>query len=86
MSAVPSQACAELLERVSAYIDQELDPETCRGIEAHCAGCASCAQAIESLRQTIGLCRATGERPLPAAVRDKARASVQRLLSQMRRT
>jgi hypothetical protein len=73
--------CAALLERVSAYLDQELDEATCREIDNHCRGCAECAGLIEGLRNTIGLCRATGERPLPPAVRAKARAQIERLLA-----
>ena len=73
--------CAALLERVSAYLDQELDDATCRAIDDHCQRCADCARVIEGLRATIGLCRATGERPLPPAVRAKARAQIERLLA-----
>jgi anti-sigma factor RsiW len=75
--------CAALLERVSAYLDQELDDATCRGIDEHCEVCPDCAGVIEGLRNTIGLCRATGERPLPLAVRAKARAQIERLLASL---
>ncbi|HEX2343695.1 MAG TPA: zf-HC2 domain-containing protein [Vicinamibacterales bacterium] len=73
--------CAALLERVSAYLDQELDEATCRAIDEHCQGCTDCAGVIAGLRATIGLCRATGERPLPPAVRARARAQIERLLA-----
>ena len=81
MTAAPPPDCARLLERISAYLDQELDEETCRAIEAHCAGCASCARLVEGLRQTIGLCRASAHRPLPPDVHARARARLARLLS-----
>jgi len=73
--------CADVLRRVSAYIDEELDAEVCHGIEAHCATCGDCRHVVESLKDTIGLCRATGQRPLPARVREKAQASIQALLA-----
>jgi anti-sigma factor RsiW len=73
--------CAALLERVSAYLDQELDGATCRAIDDHCSECPECARIVAGLRATIGLCRATGERPLPPAVAAKARAQIRRLLA-----
>ena len=86
MSAGPDTPCARILERVSAYLDQELDRETCRTIEEHCSSCEDCRRLVDSLRETIGLCRATGERPLPPPLKAKARASIERLLSDMRRS
>lgn len=85
MSARRNPHCTTILERLSAYLDQELDEGTCRGIEEHCAGCDECARLVESLRATIGLCRATGERPLPPAVKARAKASIDRLLGTARR-
>lgn len=79
-----SVPCKVILRRLSEYIDEEVDSETCRAIEEHCAGCAACAHLVESLRRTVGLCRATSSRPLPEEVRQKARASIERLLSRHR--
>jgi anti-sigma factor RsiW len=78
---MPGADCVTLLERVSAYLDQELDEATCRAIDEHCVGCPDCAKVIEGLRATMGLCRATGERPLPPAVKARARAQIERLLA-----
>jgi anti-sigma factor RsiW len=77
-------ACAALLERVSAYLDQELDEPTCRAIEEHCRQCEPCERLVSDLRKTIGLCRATGARPLPEPVRMKAREQIERLLARDR--
>lgn len=73
--------CTRILERISAYLDQELDSETCRAIEQHCAGCPDCARLVDGLRETIGLCRATADQPLPPGVRERARASIAQLLA-----
>lgn len=73
-------ACTAILEKVSAYLDQELDAATCAVIEQHCAGCPSCAGVVAGLRDTVGLCRQTGERPLPSEVRARAQASIRKLL------
>lgn len=73
-------ACAALLERVSAYLDEELDEATCGAIDEHCRECPRCADIVAGLRATIGLCRESGRRPLPPAVAAKARAEIQRLL------
>lgn len=82
----PVRPCAEVMRQVSAYLDQELDDAVCRTIEAHCAGCADCARVVDGLRRAIGLCRATGQRPLPASVRAKAQASINALLGTRRAT
>lgn len=36
--------CTAVLERLSDYLDDELDPELRRTIEAHLAGCDWCAR------------------------------------------
>jgi anti-sigma factor RsiW len=76
-----SPACLALLERVSAYLDRELDEATCRSIDDHCGECVDCQRLVAGLRETIGLCRVSGERPLPASVKARARAQIERLLA-----
>jgi anti-sigma factor (TIGR02949 family) len=84
MTADRSPECTRILERISAYLDQELDAETCRAIEDHCATCPECANLVDGLRETIGLCRATANQPLPPNVKARARASIERLLAKPR--
>jgi anti-sigma factor RsiW len=85
MTEPPARPCADVLRQVSAYLDQELDADVCHKIEAHCTECRDCAHVVAGLKETIGLCRATGQRPLPANVRAKAQASIQALLTRARR-
>jgi anti-sigma factor RsiW len=73
-------ACRETLERISAYLDGELDATTCAAIERHSLGCPGCADLVEGLRMTVGLCRQAAGATLPEAVRARARAAVRQLL------
>ena len=72
--------CATILANISAYLDGELEATECAAIEEHCSGCPRCAPVVEGLRRTIGLCRDAVAVSLPDAVRQRARASVRRLL------
>jgi anti-sigma factor RsiW len=72
--------CRAILAEISAYLDGDLDRAACDTIEQHCAACASCAEVVTGLKQTVGLCRQVGAAPLPTAVLERARASVRRLL------
>jgi anti-sigma factor RsiW len=76
----PLTTCKEILANISGYLDGELDATACHAIEQHCQGCASCATLVNGLRETVGLCRQAASTPLPDAVRQRARESVQRLL------
>lgn len=75
-----NQDCQTMLLGISAYLDGELDTTACDAIDRHCQGCARCAALVEGLRETIGLCRQAASVPLPDSVRERARASVRRLL------
>ena len=73
--------CGAMLAGISAYLDGELDAAACQAIERHCRDCARCAGLVEGLRETIGLCREAGTAPLPEAVQQRAKASIERLLA-----
>ena len=75
------EKCRDLRAHVSAYLDDELEPVKAESIERHCAECAHCQDIVEGLRATIALCRHTSVAPLPAAVRERARAKVRALLN-----
>jgi anti-sigma factor RsiW len=73
-------SCAEVLRRIQAYLDGELDSIECGAIEHHCESCERCAGIVGGLRKTIGLCRVVGRAPLPRAVSERARRHMKRLL------
>jgi anti-sigma factor RsiW len=77
--------CREILERISGYLDGDLDATKCEVIERHSVDCAACAALVKGLRETVGLCRQTAAVPLPESVRRRAQESVRQLLDRDRR-
>ena len=75
----PDANCRAMFDRVSAYLDGELPAAECREIERHCRSCDRCAEFIDSLRRTVGVCREAGQKPLPADVRNRAKARIREL-------
>lgn len=82
MTESSTQACKTILAGISAYLDGELDTTACESIERHCQSCRRCASVVAGLRDTVGLCRQAGSVPLPESVRQRALASVRRLLEE----
>ena len=67
------ESCQEVLALLSDYVDFELSPEACGGVESHLAGCPECLEFVESLRKVIALCHAYAPCQLPAPLSDRAR-------------
>lgn len=76
--------CDVLLEQLSAYLDGDLSEAQCQVIAQHARRCSRCRTVIADLRRTSGLCRDLGERPLPKAVRERAREQIEQLLATRR--
>jgi anti-sigma factor RsiW len=54
--------CLDILQQLSAYIDDELPSDICREIRRHLGACPNCEVFIASLQHTVTLCR---HRPAP---------------------
>lgn len=52
--------CREMFERLSEYIDGELDAKLCECFEEHLQDCEPCEAFIATLRKTVELCRESG--------------------------
>jgi anti-sigma factor RsiW len=57
--------CIALFEQLSEYIDRELDTPTCKDIEAHIKSCRPCQVCLETLKQTVELCKNIERRQVP---------------------
>jgi predicted anti-sigma-YlaC factor YlaD len=64
--------CGENLKYLNDYLDGELDESLCAELEAHIGECRNCRLMIDTLRQTVKLCREGGEcEPLPEHLSQK---------------
>ena len=73
------QRCLDLFGKLSEYIDREMDETERRDFEAHVAECLACLSSLQSLKQTIALCKQTGRQPVPAVFSQKLQIMVQGL-------
>lgn len=65
-------SCREILERLSDYIDEELDPGICDEIEAHMDGCSPCIAFLNTLKKTVKLYNTAGmEVEIPDDISDE---------------
>lgn len=76
--------CLAMFAKLSDYIDNELDELTYKDIENHARECIPCKACLETLRQTIGLCRSfePDEKPVPEAFSNRLKALIQMMLSE----
>lgn len=65
------QHCLEMFEKLSEYIDGELDHATCEKIEKHANDCVACLSCMETLKKTVALCKNAKEQPVPQAFSKK---------------
>ena len=72
--------CVMLFERLSEYIDRELDAPTCQEIETHIKACKPCQVCLETLKQTVHLCRHLKRHQVPEAFSDKLKDAIAGLM------
>lgn len=72
----PHSNCLALFEKLSEYIDRELDAPTCKDIEAHIQDCKPCQVCLGTLKQTIALCKHLEHRKVPEAFHHKLKGAI----------
>ena len=68
--------CLEMFEKLSEYIDGELDQVTCDEIQRHAEDCVACFSCLETLKRTVALCKNVKEQPIPPNFSDKLKALI----------
>jgi RNA polymerase sigma-70 factor (ECF subfamily) len=72
--------CLEMFEKLSEYIDGELDSATCNELERHAETCIPCKICLMTLKKTVSLCKsAKGEEPVPATLSRKMKALIKEI-------
>lgn len=65
--------CKKDFERLSEYLDGELDDVICAEMERHFRECPECRECVESMRKTIQLCREAAVEVIPADAKARLR-------------
>jgi anti-sigma factor RsiW len=58
--------CNQHIEKICDYIDGEIDKSLCAELETHLKECNNCRIMVDTLRQTVVLCREGKPEPLPS--------------------
>jgi len=72
--------CIKVLQRLSAYLDDELSVSICKEIRKHMGACPNCEVFVTSLRQTISLCRCADVPSLSPAAKARLRREILRAI------
>ena len=57
--------CHDYIQGLNEYLDGEVSPELCDEIEKHIGECENCRIMVDTLKQTVTLCREGKEEKLP---------------------
>jgi predicted anti-sigma-YlaC factor YlaD len=57
--------CKALFEKLSEYMDGELDTAACANVEGHMADCERCREFLDSLRRAVAHIASTDAPDLP---------------------
>jgi uncharacterized membrane protein YheB (UPF0754 family) len=66
-----------MFQKLSEYIDNELDEITCQDIERHVEECVPCKICLETLKRTVNLCKKLESKPVPESVSLKLKEFIQ---------
>jgi len=60
--------CKDYISNLADFIDGDIDPELCAEIQRHVGQCANCRIMVDTMRQTVELCREGKCEELPPAL------------------
>jgi RNA polymerase sigma-70 factor (ECF subfamily) len=75
--------CREMFEKLSEYLDGELDAGLCDRVDLHLDGCEPCQAYLESLRRTVRLVGSLETPALDEETRRRLLENYQRLRDQV---
>ena len=71
--------CLEMFQKLSEYIDGELDHVNCAEIEKHAENCVACFTCLETLKRTIAICKNVKDQPVPQEFSRKLKEIIQNI-------
>ena len=64
-----TDACIDVVERVTDYLEGALPADEARRLERHVAGCPGCSEYLDQMRTIAGALQGLREDPIPAEMR-----------------
>jgi predicted anti-sigma-YlaC factor YlaD len=64
-------SCKEIVELVTAYLEDALEPDEHVAFDEHLAECEACREYLNQMRQTVRLTGRLGEESLPPPLLDE---------------
>ncbi len=74
--------CVAMFKKLSEYIDNELDQVTCDDIKKHAENCMPCKTCLETLRQTVTLCKNVKDQPVSNAFSVRLKDALNQMINQ----
>ncbi len=74
--------CPDYINSLNEYLDGGISPEMCAEIEAHLGQCRNCRIMVDTMKQTVKLCREGREEALPPVLEAKLTALLRRRWSE----
>lgn len=68
-------SCQDVLQELSNYIDDTVDPELRTAIEQHLRGCRRCSVVLDTTRKTLMIYSDEGVLEIPAGYSERLRES-----------
>ncbi len=63
--------CLDYISELNDYLDGEIDSSLCAEIDAHIGQCENCRIMVDTMRQTVKLCREGKEEKLPPSLENR---------------
>ena len=74
--------CKEFLQELNDYLDETVDPELRRKIEAHITQCPNCFVILDTTKKTIQVYKGVQPQTLPADVQARLLKAMERKLAE----
>ncbi|HDL02750.1 MAG TPA: hypothetical protein ENH25_01310 [candidate division Zixibacteria bacterium] len=65
------KGCSKHIQQIAEYIDGELDEALCARLEEHLKECNNCRIMVDTLKQTVVLCREGKRERLPEDIESR---------------
>lgn len=68
--------CRKYIQEIADFVDGEIDESLCADLVEHMKSCENCRIMVDSMRQTVMLCRDGKLEKLPPAIESRLNAAL----------